>query len=144
MPLSAFTFAFEFPKELLAMLPFPSPSGILSGLSNLGLRVVCQDSFKFLTYQPCSHSHHSSLDPNAPPPYTSQTCFCSQYNANMADRKIPVMFTLPPSNRHELILLDTEKPSLKALNKQITSTIESSPNCAECSSPVSPPSYPLS
>ncbi|KAF1965627.1 hypothetical protein BU23DRAFT_560871 [Bimuria novae-zelandiae CBS 107.79] len=49
----------------------------------------------------------------------------------MSDGKIPVMFTLPPSNRHELILLDVEKPSLKTLNKQITSTIASSPNCAE-------------
>ncbi|KAH7378255.1 hypothetical protein BKA66DRAFT_147939 [Pyrenochaeta sp. MPI-SDFR-AT-0127] len=45
---------------------------------------------------------------------------------------IPLLFTLPPSNRHEIILLDTSaKPSLKALNKQITSTIASSPNCAE-------------
>ncbi|KAL1604879.1 hypothetical protein SLS60_004419 [Paraconiothyrium brasiliense] len=44
---------------------------------------------------------------------------------------IPIMFTLPPSNRHELILLDIEKPSLKALNKQLTATIASSPNCAE-------------
>jgi hypothetical protein len=46
---------------------------------------------------------------------------------------LPLLFTLPPSNRHELILLDpSSKPSLKALNKQITSTIASSPNCAEC------------
>ncbi|KAF2184020.1 hypothetical protein K469DRAFT_196788 [Zopfia rhizophila CBS 207.26] len=45
---------------------------------------------------------------------------------------IPVMFTLPPSNRHEIILLDTSsKPSLKSLNKQITSTIATSPNCSE-------------
>ena len=44
----------------------------------------------------------------------------------------PILFTLPPSNRHELILLDTSsKPTLKALNKQITATIASSPNCAE-------------
>jgi hypothetical protein len=48
---------------------------------------------------------------------------------------LPLLFTLPPSNRHELILLDpSSKPSLKALNKQITSTIASSPNCAECTS----------
>ena len=48
---------------------------------------------------------------------------------------LPLLFTLPPSNRHELILLDpSSKPSLKALNKQITSTIASSPNCAECMS----------
>lgn len=45
---------------------------------------------------------------------------------------IPLLFTLPPSNRHEIILLDTSsKPTLKVLNKQITSTISSSPNCAE-------------
>lgn len=45
---------------------------------------------------------------------------------------IPLLFTLPPSNRHEIILLYTSsKPSLKALNKQITSTIAASPNCAE-------------
>jgi hypothetical protein len=45
----------------------------------------------------------------------------------------PLLFTLPPSNRHEIILLDTSsKPTLKALNKQITATISSSPNCAEC------------
>lgn len=45
---------------------------------------------------------------------------------------IPLLFKIPPSNRHEVILLDTSgKPSLKALNKQITATIASSPNCAE-------------
>jgi hypothetical protein len=45
---------------------------------------------------------------------------------------IPLLFTLPPSNRHEIILLDTSsKTSLKALNAQITSTIAASPNCAE-------------
>lgn len=45
---------------------------------------------------------------------------------------IPLLFTLPPSNRHEIILLDTSsKPTLKSLNKQITTTISSSPNCAE-------------
>jgi hypothetical protein len=45
---------------------------------------------------------------------------------------IPLLFTLPPSNRHEIILLDTSsKPTLKALNKQVTATIASSPNCAE-------------
>ncbi|KAF2728328.1 hypothetical protein EJ04DRAFT_516696 [Polyplosphaeria fusca] len=45
---------------------------------------------------------------------------------------LPLLFTLPPSNRHELILLDTStKTTLKSLNKQITSTISSSPNCAE-------------
>ncbi|KAF2646293.1 hypothetical protein P280DRAFT_464539 [Massarina eburnea CBS 473.64] len=44
----------------------------------------------------------------------------------------PILFTLPPSNRHEVILVDASaKPSLKALNKQITSTIAASPNCAE-------------
>jgi hypothetical protein len=46
---------------------------------------------------------------------------------------IPVLFTLPPSNRHELILVSTaSKPSLKALNKQVSETIKSSVNCAEC------------
>ncbi|KAF2660593.1 hypothetical protein K491DRAFT_688044 [Lophiostoma macrostomum CBS 122681] len=45
---------------------------------------------------------------------------------------IPVLFTIPPSNRHEVILIDTSsKPTLKALNAQITSTIADSPNCAE-------------
>ena len=45
---------------------------------------------------------------------------------------IPLLFTIPPSNRHEIILLDTSsKPSLKAINKQIVSTIATSPNCAE-------------
>jgi hypothetical protein len=52
---------------------------------------------------------------------------------------IPLMFTLPPSNRHEVILLDTEsKPTLKALNKQISATMKDSPNCAECNSPCLP------
>ncbi|KAF2267701.1 hypothetical protein CC78DRAFT_613811 [Lojkania enalia] len=45
---------------------------------------------------------------------------------------LPLLFTIPPSNRHEIILLDTSsKPTLKSLNKQITTTISSSPNCAE-------------
>ncbi|KAF2846753.1 hypothetical protein T440DRAFT_510703 [Plenodomus tracheiphilus IPT5] len=45
---------------------------------------------------------------------------------------LPLLFTLPPSNRHEFITLDTtSKPTLKALNKLITSTIAESPNCAE-------------
>lgn len=46
---------------------------------------------------------------------------------------IPILFTLPPSSRHEVILLDTAgKLSLKALNKQITTTIAASENCQEC------------
>lgn len=46
---------------------------------------------------------------------------------------VPVMFTLPPSNRHEIILIDpSEVKGLKALNKQLMATIQSSPNCAEC------------
>ncbi|KAF2015604.1 hypothetical protein BU24DRAFT_421898 [Aaosphaeria arxii CBS 175.79] len=50
----------------------------------------------------------------------------------MSSSQIPILFTLPPSNRHELILLDTStKPTLKSLNKQITTTISTSPNCAE-------------
>ncbi|EMD66751.1 hypothetical protein GGP41_008143 [Bipolaris sorokiniana] len=45
---------------------------------------------------------------------------------------LPLLFTLPPSSRHDFLLLDTSaKISLKALNKQITSTIASSPNCTE-------------
>lgn len=44
----------------------------------------------------------------------------------------PLLFTLPPSNRHEIISLSTSSQlSLKSLNKQITATIASSPNCAE-------------
>lgn len=44
----------------------------------------------------------------------------------------PLLFTIPPSNRHEFLILDTSsKPTLKALNKQITATLASSPNCAE-------------
>lgn len=45
---------------------------------------------------------------------------------------LPLLFTLAPSNRHEIILLDTSSPTLKSLNAQISSTITSnSPNCAE-------------
>ena len=44
----------------------------------------------------------------------------------------PILFTIPPSSRHEFITLDTSsKPTLKALNKQITTTLAASPNCAE-------------
>ncbi|ORY18185.1 hypothetical protein BCR34DRAFT_554362 [Clohesyomyces aquaticus] len=44
----------------------------------------------------------------------------------------PLLFTLPPSSRHEIILYESSsKPSLKSLNKLLTSTIASSPNCAE-------------
>ncbi|KAF1916029.1 hypothetical protein BDU57DRAFT_450034 [Ampelomyces quisqualis] len=44
----------------------------------------------------------------------------------------PLLFTLPPSSHHEIICLSTSsQTSLKSLNKQITSTIASSPNCAE-------------
>ncbi|KAH6643556.1 hypothetical protein C7974DRAFT_429633 [Boeremia exigua] len=44
----------------------------------------------------------------------------------------PVVFTIPPSNRHEFITLDpSTKPTLKALNKLITATLAASPNCAE-------------
>ncbi|KAF2794476.1 hypothetical protein K505DRAFT_349261 [Melanomma pulvis-pyrius CBS 109.77] len=45
---------------------------------------------------------------------------------------LPILFTLPPSNRHEIILVDTTAtPTLKTLNKQITAVIATSPNCAE-------------
>ncbi|KAF2714320.1 hypothetical protein K504DRAFT_456554 [Pleomassaria siparia CBS 279.74] len=47
---------------------------------------------------------------------------------------IPILFTLPPSNRHEAILLDTTKaggPTLKSINKQVTAAMGTSPNCAE-------------
>lgn len=51
---------------------------------------------------------------------------------NQSTMSLPLLFTLPPSSRHEFILLDTSsKPSLKSLNKQITATIAGSPNCAE-------------
>ena len=44
---------------------------------------------------------------------------------------LPLVFTLPPSNRHEILLLDTSSSlSLKALNKQIGTAMASSPNCA--------------
>lgn len=53
----------------------------------------------------------------------------------IATMSLPLLFTLPPSNRHEFLLLDTSsKITLKSLNAQITSTISSSPNCAECTS----------
>ena len=45
---------------------------------------------------------------------------------------LPVCFTLPPSARHELLLLPlSPKPTLKSLNKAITALIATSPNCAE-------------
>jgi hypothetical protein len=45
---------------------------------------------------------------------------------------IPILFRLGSSNRHEIILLDTSsKLNLKSLNKQITTTVAASPNCAE-------------
>lgn len=64
----------------------------------------------------------------------------------MSSSAVPVMFTLPPSNRHEIILVDpSEVKGLKALNKQLMATIQSSPNCAECtlsSSVPLPPTIP--
>jgi hypothetical protein len=52
--------------------------------------------------------------------------------ASTMSTSIPILFRLGTSSRHEIILLDTSsKPSLKSLNKQITSTIAESPNCAE-------------
>ncbi|CBY02382.1 predicted protein [Plenodomus lingam JN3] len=46
---------------------------------------------------------------------------------------VPLLFTLPPSNRHDFLALDpSDKYTLKSLNKLITATIASSPNCEEC------------
>ncbi|KAF1830392.1 hypothetical protein BDW02DRAFT_534218, partial [Decorospora gaudefroyi] len=46
---------------------------------------------------------------------------------------LPLLFTLPPSARHEFLLLDTTSSeiTLKSLNRQILELVESSPNCAE-------------
>ncbi|EMD97343.1 hypothetical protein COCC4DRAFT_81826 [Bipolaris maydis ATCC 48331] len=50
----------------------------------------------------------------------------------MSQHQIPIVFTLPPSNRHDFLFLDiSDKSPLKALNKQITSLIATSPNCTE-------------
>ncbi|KAF2279825.1 uncharacterized protein EI97DRAFT_465002 [Westerdykella ornata] len=52
---------------------------------------------------------------------------------------IPLLFTLPPSNRHEVILVDTiSKLSLKCLNQQIVAAMEGSPNCKEFMAQYSP------
>ena len=53
---------------------------------------------------------------------------------------IPVLFTLPPSSRHEFLLLPYKSPTsptapapitIKELNRLIVATISKSPNCAE-------------
>ena len=44
----------------------------------------------------------------------------------------PLLFTLPPSSRHEILLIDpSSPPPLKSLNQQILSAISDSPNCEE-------------
>lgn len=61
----------------------------------------------------------------------------------MSSTQLPLLFTIPPSNRHEFLLIDTSaKTSLKALNKQITSLVAQSPNCAECTFLCLPLTYP--
>lgn len=57
----------------------------------------------------------------------------------IANMSLPLLFTIPPSNRHEFLLLDTSsKITLKSLNAQISSAISSSPNCVECTSNNTP------
>ncbi|KAF2743323.1 hypothetical protein M011DRAFT_489872 [Sporormia fimetaria CBS 119925] len=49
-----------------------------------------------------------------------------------ADQPLPLLFTLPPSARHEILLLDPEnKLTLKELNKLVTERMKGSPNCEE-------------
>ena len=44
----------------------------------------------------------------------------------------PLLFTLPPSSRHEILLIDASAPPpLKSLNQQILAAVKGSPNCAE-------------
>lgn len=78
------------------------------------------------TYQTTPFLHRSNLT-------LQSTLLTPRYPSTMSSSStIPVLFTIPPSNRHEVILIDTSsKPTLKALNAQITSTIADSPNCAE-------------
>jgi hypothetical protein len=83
--------------------------------------------------------HLNRLHPVISTPAIHLTLFSHQSNQDdlllhePQNMSIPLVFTLPPSSRHEVILLDTSsKPTLKALNKQITATIASSPNCEEC------------
>lgn len=53
---------------------------------------------------------------------------------------VPLLFTLPPSNRHDFLALDpSDKYTLKSLNKVITATIASSPNCEEFMASHKPP-----
>jgi hypothetical protein len=94
-----------------------------------------------------NRTSHSLLHKPIPRRHSpSITTLTTEQKLAIATMSFPIMFTLAPSNRHEIILLDTSsKLTLKALNKQITSTIASSPNCAECKfipspSPPSPPS----
>jgi hypothetical protein len=89
-----------------------------------------------------THACNDLLNLPITAPFTSPTSpsYCTHpRNELIAKMSLPIMFTLAPSNRHEVILLDTSaKPTLKALNKQITATIAESPNCAECASFSSP------
>lgn len=65
---------------------------------------------------------------------TTTTSFISTTTSDKTtmSTSIPLFFTLPPSNRHEIIILDlSNKITLKALNKQISATIKTSPNCVE-------------
>jgi len=45
---------------------------------------------------------------------------------------LPLLFTLPPSNRHDFITLNANTSTLPALNQRITATLAASPNCIEC------------
>ncbi|KAH9861437.1 hypothetical protein J1614_011183 [Plenodomus biglobosus] len=58
---------------------------------------------------------------------------------------LPILFTIPPSNRHEFILPDEDPsapPTLKSLNKLITAKIAESPNCVEFMAHHKPASAP--
>jgi len=44
---------------------------------------------------------------------------------------LPLLFTLPPSNRHDFITLNANTSTLPALNQRITATLAASPNCIE-------------
>jgi hypothetical protein len=100
---------------------------------------ACSDLVPFQVLS--DHPHHRAIHTinhlsTTPRPHTNYTTPTSSTHHTTATMSFPIMFTLAPSNRHEIILLDTSsKPTLKALNKQITATIASSPNCAECTSP---------
>lgn len=76
--------------------------------------------------------------------WTTQPTSQKSAKTTMSSSHLPLLFTIPPSNRHEFLLIDTSaKISLKALNKQITSLVAQSPNCAECTFLIITSSLPL-